>query len=153
VRPSVGDGVRGGWAEPQGDQRWLHRLVDYGQHLRRDRVKIDFLTQPRVERLDGLGGVVSTAVEATVDPILEAPSERLEQRDDDERRDCHGQRGVGVHGGQDLPQDEYCHRVDRSQHEGEQSVRDCSADQVVDVEEAMAQNGDCDRQRKQQDGR
>jgi hypothetical protein len=57
----------------------LHRLVDHPQHPGRARVQIGLVAQAGAERLDGLGRVVLAAVEAPVDPLLDAAAGRLEQ--------------------------------------------------------------------------
>jgi hypothetical protein len=69
----------GGTAKPHRRLRWLHRLVDHAEQLGRERVEVELLTQPGGERLDGLGGVVAAAVEAPVDQVLDAASQRPKQ--------------------------------------------------------------------------
>jgi hypothetical protein len=75
-------GWAGGWLgrpQPQRRLRRLHRLVDHPQQLGRQAVQVDLLVQPITERGDRLGGVVATAVEATVHRLLDAAAGRLEQ--------------------------------------------------------------------------
>ena len=57
-------------------------------------VQIDLVAQPDAERLDGPGGVVAAAVEAPVDPLLDAAAGRLEHRRHGQGGPRHDQAGT-----------------------------------------------------------
>jgi hypothetical protein len=47
-------------------------MVGHGQHLGRERVQVDLVAKPGAEGLDGLGRVVSTAIESSIHGLLDA---------------------------------------------------------------------------------
>jgi hypothetical protein len=47
-------------------------VVDHGQQLGAERVKVDLLAQPGREGVHRAGGVIAAAVEAPVDQVLDA---------------------------------------------------------------------------------
>jgi hypothetical protein len=70
-----------GWRpQPQRHAGRLHGLVDHGEQLGREGVKVDRLAQPGAQRRDGPGGVVAAPIEAPVHRLLDAAAGRLEQR-------------------------------------------------------------------------
>src|SRR5215207_170607 len=62
----------GGVAEPERGPGRLHGLVDHGQQLAMQGVQVDLVPQPGREPLHGPAGVVAAAVEAAIDPGLDA---------------------------------------------------------------------------------
>jgi hypothetical protein len=56
----------------------LHGLVDHGQQFGVQGVQVDLAAEADAERLDGLGGVVPAAVEATIHDLLDAAADRPE---------------------------------------------------------------------------
>jgi hypothetical protein len=91
-------GRTGGRAQPQRGLSRLHGLSGHRQQLGGQGVQVDLLAKAGAERLDGLGGVVATPVEAAVDRLLDAAAGRLEHRG-------HGQGGGGNNQGRVLAQE------------------------------------------------
>src|SRR5512132_474477 len=86
------------WSKPQRYRRWLHRLVSHREQLPGEGIEVDLVAQPGAERLDGLGRVVLTPVEAAVNSSLDATPSRLEQGG-------HGQGDAGHRPARRLPAD------------------------------------------------
>lgn len=62
----------------------MHSLPYHPDEVIAECVEVGFVTQPRREGFQGLGSVVLSAVEATVDKALDAPPEGSEHRGDQE---------------------------------------------------------------------
>jgi hypothetical protein len=75
---------------------WLHCLVDHGKQLGVQRVKVDLLTEPSGEGVDGPRRVIAPSVEVLIHDDLDVASGRLEQRSDSEGRSSDGKVGFGV---------------------------------------------------------
>src|SRR5437879_11739574 len=77
----------GGWlpAQPQGDERRLHRPVDDVGDLSLQGVKVDVVAQAGGKGVDGLRGVVAGSVESMVDRVLYAAAYGPEDGGRDER--------------------------------------------------------------------
>src|SRR5829696_9592444 len=70
---SCARGAVWGGSKPDRDPGWLHGLVDDRQQLAGEGVEVDLVAQAGGERLDGLGGVVPSAVEAPIHRGLNTP--------------------------------------------------------------------------------
>jgi len=79
----------------------LHGLVDHGQQLAVEHVKVDLVAQAQGEAVHGAGGVVAAAVEAAVDQVLDPAAQGLEQGGGGQGGGGHGQaaRAAGQVGG------------------------------------------------------
>jgi len=55
-------------SKPERGSGRLHRLVDHGQQLGRERVRVDLIAQAGAERLDRASGVKAATVEAPAVP-------------------------------------------------------------------------------------
>jgi hypothetical protein len=69
----------------------LHRLVDDSPQLIAKGVEVDLIAQVRAKTLKGAGGIVLSAVEATVDNGLDAATCGPEESGDGKCRDCDGE--------------------------------------------------------------
>src|SRR6266480_3554699 len=76
-----------GLAHPQGDMRWLHGFLHYGQQLLAQLIQIRLIAQRGGESGGDLGRVILAAIEAAVNDGLETPLDDDEQEDDTQAKD------------------------------------------------------------------
>ena len=71
--PSLGlvDHVRLRRGQPQGDVRWLHRLLHHCYQLLPQLVQLDLVAQRGTKSRQGLGCVILAAIEAAINNLLD----------------------------------------------------------------------------------
>lgn len=67
-------------AQPQRNMRRLHCLLYHRYKVVTQRVQVNLITQSGAKVRDGCGCVVFATVEAAIDDLLDASSERLKER-------------------------------------------------------------------------
>src|SRR5438093_2789740 len=72
-------------AKPEARVSGRHGLPHRSEQVRTHGVQVDFVSEPVGERIEGARGVVARAVEAVVHRVLNAASDRLEERERHER--------------------------------------------------------------------
>src|SRR5690606_10693555 len=77
-------------AQPDAQRLRLHGLLDDPQQLGRQRVEVGLVTDGGGEGLDGLLGVVASAVEAPVDGVLHPAADGQEEGGDEQRGEDDG---------------------------------------------------------------
>ena len=70
--------------EPQRERARLHRLLDNHKQLCTQLVQVDFLARRRIEVHHDPSCIILAAIEPTVDQLLHAPAQRLEQSSADQ---------------------------------------------------------------------
>src|SRR6266699_2920206 len=122
----------------------LHRLPGYGDQACAQLVYVPFTAQCRAERFHSLGSIILAAIEAAVDDLLRAPSQRMEEgRNHQCRNDRHRRRlWLAGEGMKKLLQQHHEAQVDTSECDRECPVDQRAVDEDIDIPQAVAQ--DCD---------
>ena len=68
-----------------------HRLLDRAEQVRAHSFQVDLIAKPDGEAVEYPRGVIARTVEAAIDDLLYPAPQWLKERDDDERRDRHGE--------------------------------------------------------------
>src|SRR5579884_3827331 len=111
-------------------------------------VEIDFIAQPRLEGRKHPGGIVLVAVEAAVDENLQAATPRVEQAGDEKRGQSDRElRILTGYGAENRLEDDYAAEIKQRHGGGEGGVDNRAVDQDIDVPQALAQDGEGNRDR------
>ena len=136
-RCPVGCGGRCSGSQPQRRLGWLHGLVDHRQQLAGQGGQVDLVAKVGAEGGDGVGGVVAAAVEAAVDPLLDAAAGRLEGGGYGQGGGGDYQAGVAA---QELAEPEHDRGVAAAEQHRQEPVGQGAADDPVKVIEPLAQD-------------
>src|SRR6266702_1512163 len=134
-----------GWAYPERDMGWLHRLLDDGQQLLTQGAHIHLGAQRGTKGCHDLSCIILATIETAINDGLEEATQRLEeggnhQRGADEDQGLLGEAaGHGTHQGL---QGEDEANIEPHQQDGQTAIHQRAVDDNVDVPHPIAQNRD-----------
>src|SRR5918994_132094 len=136
--------------QPQRDVLRLHRLPDHRDQILAHGGEVCFVAQPGAERDQGRRRVVLPAVEASIYGDLYAASEGTEQGGNCQSGDYDDELLlflVSGEGAEGVLQGGYAPEVHQREHHGQRAVDEGTVDDHVYVVEAVAEDGDAQRER------
>src|SRR5688500_688640 len=141
-RASAATSSRGSLAYPNPGCRRVERLGDHGRPVLGETVGVDLIPQPGGESVCDLLAVVRGTVESPINPTHDPTTQRTEEGGEGQGGGGDKERGLladHTGGKPDRPKAVY-----ECQGAGHQRIGDGATDETVDLEQSVAEDGQCD---------